>query len=320
MLAVTSPQENDDRGLATPEEMALAIESSGYLVEARIARHLTERGFFVQRNTFSTSPNDSAKAIETDVIGRCGELVNEENTSTVTASVLVECKNNAQPFAFFVQHQEIPELGDNWIKYGGFPSYSLDPETKAHVPLHKLLEMKDWHHYCSATEFATQFCSFARAKEGKKWNAGPHENYSKSFSNLTATAARDWEGMFGLQLANIQVQMSYPVAVFQGSIYRVSEEQGKAKVEAARHIQLRHSAIVNGELVTAQIDVVTEPEFPTLVGTILSELKTFRDRVSSHYDRLLNSALDQKSVASRNAFPSAVREGGSDSRFSTRRW
>jgi hypothetical protein len=316
---VTSPSQNDNEGLATPEEMAQAIESSGYLVEARVARVLTEHGFFVQRNTFSVNPNDATKTIETDVTGRRGEFVNEASGCSVDASVLVECKNNAQPFAFFVQRQEIQELNENWIKYGGFPSYSLDQGTKVHVPLHKLLEMKDWHHYCAATEVATQFCSFTRAN-GKRWKAEPNENYAKSFSNLAGLAARDWEGMFGLQLQSIQVQMTYPVVVFQGPIYRIREEQGKPKVEAARHIQLHHSANLNGALVTAQIDVVTEAELPELLATIQSELKTFRDRVCMHYDRLLKSALDQKRVASRNALATKIGDHASRAPFSSSPW
>lgn len=295
------PPQDGKSGLVTPEEMAAAIESSGYLLEARAARVLNERGFFVQPNAFWMDPNDITKPIEVDVVGRSFEWVNEENKSTATASVLVECKNNAQPFAFFVQRQEITELNDSRIQYGGFPSFSMDQETKVQVPLHKLLEMKNWHHYCRATEVATQFCSFTRANEKKKWKAEPNENYAKSFSNLALTATRDCEGMFGLQLQNIQVQMSYPVVVFGGPIYRALGEQGKAKVEAASHIQLHHFGTLSGQVLPVQIDLVTEAEFPVLIETILSELKTFRDRINLHYDRLLNSALDQKRVASKNA-------------------
>jgi hypothetical protein len=295
---VKNASQNENQGIVSPEEMAEAIGSSGYLIEARVARVLTEQGYFVQRNVFSISPNDATKFIEIDVIGRRGELVNEENGSTVSASVLVECKNSAQPFAFFAQQLEIPELNENWIKYGGFPSFSLDEESKIQIPLQRLLEMKNWHHYCTVSEVATQFCSFARATEKKRWKAEPNENYTKSFSNLAAMAARDWEGMFGLHLQNIQVQMTYPVVVFQGPIYRVLEDNGKAMVEEARHIQLHHSATLNGDLVSVQIDVVTEAELPVLMGTIHSELKMVRDRINLQYDRLLRSALDQKLVAS----------------------
>jgi hypothetical protein len=317
---MTTLPSDGNRALAKPEEMAEAIEESGYLIEARVARVLGEHGFFVQRNIFAANPNDATKTIETDVIGRCFEWINEENQSTATASVLVECKNNSQPFAFFVQRSELSKLNDSCIQYGGFPAYSLDPDTKVHVPLHRLLEMKDWHHYCSATEIATQFCSFARDGK-KKLKAEPNENYSKSFANLAVTASRDSEGMFGLNLQNIQVQLSYPVVVFQGPIYTVVEDCGKAKVVSGNHIQLHHSALINGMLLTAQIDVVTESEFPKLISTIQTELKTFRDRIDAHYARLLNSALDQKRVSSKNQFRATHPEGSApQSRFSSAQW
>src|SRR5262249_16935627 len=112
-------------------------------------------------------------------------------------------------------------------------------------------------------------------------------NYSKSFANLAVTASRDSEGMFGLQFQNIQVQLAYPVVVFQGPIYRVVEEHGRANRVSVNHIQLRHSTVVNGALVTAQIDVVIESELPNLISTIRAELRTFRDRINVHYPRLL---------------------------------
>lgn len=130
------------------------------------------------------------------------EWVNEENKDTATALVLAECKNNSQPFAFFVQRQQITELNDNRIHYGGFPSFSMDPKTKVPVPLHKLLKMKDWHHYCQVQEVATQFCTFER--NDKKLKAGPNENYSKSFSRLAVITASDSTGRCGLHLNNIK--------------------------------------------------------------------------------------------------------------------
>jgi hypothetical protein len=79
-------------------------------------------------------------------------------------------------------------------------------------------------------------------------------------------------------------------------------------VEPASHIQLHHSAIVDGELRKVQIDVVTEPEFTKLLSTIRSELREFRDQITLHYGRLLNSALDQKRVALRSASVGSAQE------------
>jgi len=174
----------------------------------------------------------------------------------------------------------------------------MDQETKIQVPLHKLLEMKDWHHYCQAGEISTQFCTFER--QGKKFKAGPNENYSRSFSKLAAVTASNSAGAFGLHLKCIQVQASYPVVVFQGPIFRVEEDRGRAKLEAVDHLQLHHAVTVDGRVIPVQIDVVTESAFPKLMEDILAELRTFRDRISCMYPRLLNSALDQKSVASQN--------------------
>lgn len=303
------PEQNS--GLATPEEMQAAIEASGYLLEGRIARVMKERGFFVEMNPFRPDPADPSKAMEIDVAGCYFERVNEENKDTVSASVLVECKNNSQPFVFFVQRQQITELNDNRIHYGGFPSFSMDQETKIQAPLHKLLDMKDWHHYCQAEEVATQFCTFER--NGKKFKAGPNDNYSKSFSKLAVLTASDSGGGYDLHLKNIQVKASYPVAVFQGPIYQVEDENGKAKVEAVDHLQLHHSATVSGRLIQVQIDVVTEAAFPQLMDKILEELNTFRDRIVGMRPRLLNSALDQKQVASQDAARqmfSAILPGG----------
>jgi hypothetical protein len=95
-------------------------------LEGRIARVMARRGFYVESNCFVPDPTESGKAIEVDVIGRYFEWVNEGNKDTVTASVLVECKNNSQPFAFFMQRQQVTEINGNRIHGGGFPSFSLD--------------------------------------------------------------------------------------------------------------------------------------------------------------------------------------------------
>lgn len=126
------------------------------------------------------------------------------------------------------------------------------------------------------------------------------KNYSDSFAALARVTAFDSLDVAGLHLQNIQVQFSYQVVVFQGPIYRVQEQGGKAKVEVAEHIQLHHSTSVNGRIVLLQIDVVTEAAFPKLIEAILRELNTCRGKILVHYDRLLNSALDQKRVAAQN--------------------
>jgi hypothetical protein len=269
---------------------------------------MAQRGFVVQPNCFYPDPSEPSKSIEIDVAGQYFEWVNETNQDAVTASLLVECKNNAQPFAFFMQTPQIDELIDTRIHYGGFPSFSTDSETHVRIPLHRLLDVKDWHHYFEEAEVATQFCSFARANEKKKWKAEPMKNYSESFSALALATLVDRGGSPNVRLQSIQVNVSYPIIVFQGPLYRVEKASGKPNLATTDHLALHHATMISGNAVAVQIDVVTEAAFPNLIVTILNELKTFRDRLYGMYDRLLNSAIDQKRVALQHSMVATLNE------------
>jgi hypothetical protein len=291
-----SDEKRDDGlgGTATPEQMQAAIESSGYLLEGRIAQVMANSHFDVQPNSFHSNPSDGGKAIEVDVEGSIVSLLQHtrENDDSVTARLLVECKNNSQPVAFFIRNQLSPAVNDSRIRYCGFPEYSMDAETKIPVALHELLEMRHWHHYCESREIATQFCGFTRAK--KEWKAEPMEHYSKSFSQLatvTGTRSLSW---FDLKAQSIQVQLIYPVVVFQGQLFCVRNEGGKARVEPTEQIQLHHSALVNGTVVSVQIDIVSEAGFPALMARILGDLKDLKYRIKSLHPQLLKSAVEQK--------------------------
>ncbi|MDX2268664.1 MAG: hypothetical protein NW208_11200 [Bryobacter sp.] len=292
---------------ATPEEMQTAINSSGYLLEGRVARILADKGFFVEPNCFILDPSDPKKNVEIDVCANLGQFVNEENRDTVTAALLVECKNNSQPFAFFIQQQQLPELNAGRVQYGGYPKFSKEPDSELRPDLRELLAFKEWHHYCKAPEVATQFCSFTLTgekannctapKKARNCKAEAMEHYSKSFAKLAAVAAADAQQPFGLKLKNIQVQVNYPVVVLQGPIYRVVDEHGSAKVEEVQRLQLQHSANLEGRVVPVQIDVVRESELPSLLTEIEGEMGELRKRIEAMYERLLASAIDQKQAA-----------------------
>jgi hypothetical protein len=136
-----------------------------------------------------------------------------------------------------------------------------------------------------------------RANEKKKWKAEPMKNYSESFSSLALATLVDRGGSPNVKLQSIQVNISYPIVVFQGPLYRVETASGKPNLAPTDHVALHHATMINGNAVAVHIDLVTEAAFPNLITTILHELKTFRDRMRGMYDRLLNSAIDQKRVA-----------------------
>ena len=282
-------------GLIKANEIKTALNNSGYLLEGRIAHILQGRTAYVELNRFRPDPRDESKSIEIDVWGHFPEWIDQENNSVVAAEALIECKNNSQPVVFFLKAQSDQRSNDKHIKYSGFPKSSADPETKYHIPLHELLSMKDWHHYCQAPEVATQFCSFARdqaAEEQQKkqqndrkmplpredwcWKAESMEHYSKSFSNLCIATEWAGGGIVDTRQQNIQLQFCYPIIVFQGPVYEARLTGGEVDLRRSDHLQLHHSASVEGQVVRTQIDVVSEPAFPAVIEIIVRELQTNR--------------------------------------------
>lgn len=321
----------DDAGeelLITPDEIKTALEASGYLLEGRVGRALESKGFYVELSSFRADPRDENKSIEIDVWGRFAETINKENGSYVVAEPLIECKNNSQPVIFFLKRQPVQEINDNNIKYAGWPVSSADPETKHHVSLHKLLVMKDWHHYCLAPEVATQFCSFTRnsvaeelvkkqrqkekkgsdvlLREDWRWKTEAMENYSKSFSSLCVAVATPGAGGFDIRKQNIELEFYYPIVVFQGPLYEARIKGGEVELRRADHLQFHHAASMGSAIVRVQIDVVSEQGFPGLVETIKDELRRIAEAIRGMEERLLKSAIDQKQVASQR-FPIAPR-------------
>jgi hypothetical protein len=75
------------------------------------------------------------------IVGQYFERVNEANQDTVNASLLVECKNTAQPSR---SSCKLPRLA-NSLKpasiAGGFPSFTTDSETHVRIPLHRAVHI-----------------------------------------------------------------------------------------------------------------------------------------------------------------------------------
>ena len=109
-------------------------------------------------------------------MGARQEWVNQDGGDSVSAQVIVECKNNAQPVALFARRPQVGELNSSRIQIGGFPRLSLDQESRIWVPLSNLLGMHEWHHYCRADKVATQFSSALEAAHAVLSTARTHKN------------------------------------------------------------------------------------------------------------------------------------------------
>lgn len=83
----------------TVEEIISALKESGYLMEQEVASQLEALGFQVYTNTAYQDPEEG-KSREIDVRAVKRIAYNEEKKIVVFAEMIVECKNNSNPFIF----------------------------------------------------------------------------------------------------------------------------------------------------------------------------------------------------------------------------
>ena len=237
-MSETSKSEED---LITPAEIKDALGSSGYLLEGRVAQVLQDLAGHVELNRFIADPRDEGRSIEIDVWGQLPERLGDDCDSVVAAETFIECKNNSQPVVFFMKSLANRWANVEYIKLSGFPISSADPDTRLHVRLQDLLEMT-FHHYCDVSGVATQFCSFTRDQGEEKqkqhdrkalltrhdwcWKTESMEHYSKSFASLCVAAETDESEFVILDQQNIQLRVTYPIIVFQGTFYEAHTTGG----------------------------------------------------------------------------------------------
>jgi hypothetical protein len=243
-------------------------------------------------------PEQSSELIEIDVEATHMNVVPGRSLSMTHTTLLIECKLNSQPIAFFSQPQEYPETNAHRV------AYCADP-VSVYEDLLDFMEVKKWHHYARSVTVASQLCSFTKNKEGKI-TTDPCSTYRESLNRLClATAARalrlkgrspeDHNPIFGFF-----IELVYPILVAAGPLLSVLTEAEGPRLVSEDHIYLHRGARVGGTLHEYQIDVVTERELPTLLGTIQSEAEFLARWAELHRDALLPQAAKRPGLTKRN--------------------
>jgi hypothetical protein len=281
------------------EEIAALVKSSGYLLEGRIARVFNSHCPTAQTNVLHKHPIEPNRLVEIDVEDHYSEWF--EPNSYLRRSVLVECKNNSQPVAFFTRSCEAA-YNIYRITYTGFPRLVEVSGHNLIVP-HRLMAER-WHHYCLTKEVAAQLCTFKRSKSWELDNDKPN-HYRSSMSDLCLIAATGTQPRPShLTARGVELEIAYPVMVFQGPIYTVREEfepgpfritgRREVVVEPAAHVQFQHTIRLADREINMQVDIVTETEFPRLLNSIEAERQKFVSGVREHYDVFMQAAASEK--------------------------
>jgi hypothetical protein len=101
------------------------LNRSGYLLESRLVRRLSEDQFFVEPNIAVVDPR-TGKTRELDLVAEYFDPVNAQPDVSVTTHFAIEAINNPLPLVLMTEHPWSPnENPEDYLRYGTMPIPSL---------------------------------------------------------------------------------------------------------------------------------------------------------------------------------------------------
>jgi len=258
--------------------MGEAIQRSGYLLEQRVEAILSKEGYFVETNPVFPDL-DTGKSREIDASAISATRIYKKGYNFVFQNLLCECENNSQPVVFFTKESLISSLFHMEVKVSGIPVKFWQGD--GYVSFSDFTGMGKFHHYCKGA-VATQYCTFQLKKDKSSWIAlhseEQHDTFNSLLKALDYEIAKHFDGWSlpdKVDEEDVNIQIYYPLAIFQGSLYSATLKNNQLALRKSRHIQFRKELFLprTNEVETYQIDVIDEAYLPRYLKIIASEMQ-----------------------------------------------
>jgi len=274
-------------------QMKEAIQRSGYLLEQRVERILTEMGYFVQTNSvFPDTETGKSRGIDISAINAVRVY---RGWNYVFPVLLCECENNSQPIVFFTRESPISFLHYQEVKVSGIPVKFRKGGN--YIDFLEFTKMERFHHYCKGVT-ATQYCTFQFKKDRSCWMALHSEEQHDTFNSLIKALEYEIAKHFdqwvlpekGEEEA-VNVQIYYPIVILQGDLYSASVETGRLTMRKSKHVQFRKELFLSraNDVETYQIDVISESYLPSYLRIVDSEMGKIKKILQSRKKEVLFS-------------------------------
>lgn len=280
----------------TTESIKEALKDSGYLLEHRICPVLEKYGYYVETN-IQFEDIDSGKSCEFDVEAyRKLELApSDQFPDTVSALLLVSCKNNHFPVVGFTRKNvAFPRTEDEVIASIGYPL--VIPRHK-NRPTELFFNLGDFHHYFHNPYIARQYCMITKRKKSvpkDKKNRGVfkadhadlyddiyklskviHALEQVDIGNKRKQAAQVRDDK---ELYNIDFILIYPIMLFGGELYECRFTQHRFDVFRTDHVLLWQNISSKNLKGAYFIDMIEESYLPKYLKKIDNEMKELKRR------------------------------------------
>lgn len=288
------------RDVISGELAVEALQRSGYLLEARIARVLEQFATHLSVNVVFADP-ETGQSRELDAYCFRSETGNRYEHFTASAHVLIECVNNPQPIAFFSSERT----------GRAYPVTAARPRWLGLYPIERTIGIEDFHH-CFKGELASNYCTFVE-KKTHEWMATHAADQHGEFNTLATLARLTKEKQLqvledysrpqdAIQFCGIE--LIYPVLVAQGLLFDVRQNSaGSVQLKRVNHVTYLKRHMWKGVRRYCPIDVVTEESLPRFLRTIEVECRRTLSRLERRGEEVLEAVRENKPDASDSGDP-----------------
>ena len=251
-------------------EMKESIKRSGYLLEQYIENILIKNSYFVQTNPvyYDADPKTGlTKAREIDIHAKRFRKLYKDKKEEISSTLICECKNNTHPLVFFIKDSKLCQLRYDQSKMAGIPLKIWNKND--YISLEDFIKIRSFHHYYLC-KLATQYCSFQKVNDKKKWIALHPDEHHDMFTTLIKVTDqyldfwfKGWSLPKKLNEEHPVIEMIYPLVVIQGPMYAAFLKRGQLILQEYNHIIFRREDILHPaeDAKTYLIDVVTKDYF-----------------------------------------------------------
>jgi len=311
-------EETDNREIVGNPKID-AIWNSGFLLERRVAsllhklgyKAITNRGFY---------DNESNKSLEYDVYAyKSFNVFDNSESCQIYPTLIVECKNNKEPIAFFNQDEREFEPLIDEVRISGIPSKIW--KRNNYISLQEFVNISSFHHYCKPkAPVATMCCKFIETKYIKpsKKDPKPKQQYKADhdtelndiYKKLTKAMESEIEDDFKIMSQWLQpselgeefidLSIYYPIVIYQGGIdsIRMNNIDNPQKediiIENRDHIQFNpeYYSYYDKEVISYHIDIITEKYLENYVKMIEKEVTSIKEAIKQE-KRIVRRSIDK---------------------------
>lgn len=283
---------NDEK--ITNDEMNEALLRSGYLLESRLLKILSDFDYTLHPNDVYPDPSTN-KSREIDIFGISPRQVvtlslDRKLIVDIQHNIIIECSNNPQPAVFFRRTDKKKFTIFGKFKFNKIEQEPNENSTSADFEFHTFTTESNLFHY-NNFQRCSQYCSFALKKSStnnkKEWFAthpdGLHDVFNKlyDFVNHTFQSNQDWI-QTGVKNDDVYANLYFPVIVLQGDLYEAIEEDGKVNLTKVNHTIYEFIRYENDSRVLL-IDIITEEYFPEYIKLLNNNTLGIRDLYINYY-------------------------------------